>query len=74
MELLKPIIRRTGSRRAQFAEGVWTLVNTPLDLFAAGRLTIVEPTATLMLKVKWSFLEILIAVRHSSLLSEEKSG
>jgi hypothetical protein len=51
-----------------------TPVNTLLDLVAVGKLTIVEPTATLMLRVRWSFLETLIAVRHSSLPSEGKSG
>jgi hypothetical protein len=50
------------------------LVNTLLDLVAIGQLTIVEPTATLMLRVRWSFLETLIAVRHSLLPSEGKSG
>jgi hypothetical protein len=74
MGLLQPIIGLTESRKEQFAESVCTLVNTLLDLVAVGQLTIVEPTATLMLRVRWSFLETLIAVRHSSLPSEGKSG
>lgn len=75
MVLLRPIIRLTESQREQFAESVCTLVNALLDLLVAvGQLTIVEPTATLMLRVRWSFLETLIAVRHSSLPSEGKSG
>jgi hypothetical protein len=49
------------------------LVNTLLDSVASDKLTIVEPTATLMLKERRSFLETLIAVRHSSLLSEAMS-
>lgn len=49
------------------------LVNTLLDSVIVGQLTIVEPTATLMLRERRSFLETLIAVRHSSLPSEAKS-
>jgi hypothetical protein len=50
------------------------LVNILLDIVTIGELTIVEPTATLMLRVKRSFLETLIAVKHSSLPSDEKLG
>jgi hypothetical protein len=49
------------------------LVSTLFDSVAVGQLTIVEPTATLMLRVRRSFLETLMAVMHSSLPSEMKS-
>jgi hypothetical protein len=49
------------------------VINTLLDSVTVGRLTIVEPTATLMLRESRSFLETLIAVMHSSFPSEAKS-
>ena len=49
-------------------------VNVLLDIVTIGELTIVEPTATLMLRVRRSFLETLIAVKHSSPPSDGKFG
>lgn len=74
MGWLQPTVQLTELQREQFAKSGCTLVNILLDLVAIGQLTIDEPTATLMLRVRWSFLETLIAVRHSSLPSEGKSG
>ncbi len=72
--LLQPTIRLTESQRGQFAENVCMLVNVLLDIVTIGELTIVEPTATLMLRVRRSFLETLIAVKHSSPPSDGKFG
>ena len=62
-------ISLTELQRVQFAG----LDQTLLDTFTAGQLTIVEPTATLMLSVRRSFRETLMAVMHSSHSSEATS-
>jgi len=67
-------ISLTELQRMQFA-GVECLPGgqTLLDTLTVGQLTIVEPTATLMLSDRRSFRETLMAVMHSSHPSEATS-
>ena len=73
MRSFQATISLTELRRVQFA-GSFVGGQILLDTLTVGhQLTIVEPTATLMLSVRRSFRETLMAVMHSSHASEATS-